>query len=115
MLIFLFISGVKPWNHRGSNLLSLMALLVLLAANFYDWEFYVMKMLSHSEEMLHSLNALCLTVLTSSILIIVLLSKLQCYFGRDEECLHWAKTWNVGYLVRRMQLLNLPNEGKTLF
>lgn len=114
ILIFLFILGVRPWNHRGSNLLSLMTLLVLLAANFYDWEFYVLKMWSNSKEMLHILSQLCLIVLDSSIPIAIFISKLQSSFFRNEECLSWARTWNVGYLIRRMQLLDLSNKGNTL-
>lgn len=94
-----FLAGVKPWNHQGSNFLSIIMLLTNSSAILYDFGFCLSKMWSHSEQILHLLTKLCLFALLSSYLVVAWCSKLHKYVWYDVPFLSWATTWNIGYVI----------------
>ncbi|XP_071814186.1 uncharacterized protein [Apostichopus japonicus] len=103
--------GVTRWNHKGSGLLSMGMITIFLSASFYDNILNMEKMWGHSEEIINLINKLCLLTLLASYFLVALLSKLRSHMKGDVPCLAWATTWNVRYLIKRAQLLDLPSKG----
>ena len=83
-----------------------------LSATFYDSFINLMRMWANPEEIINLINKICLMTLLASYFMVALLSKIRKLTQKEFPCLAWATTWNVRYIVKRAQLLDLPRRGE---
>lgn len=81
------------------------ALLMLDFCTFFP------RLYAQPDKILHLLHTLSLFIAIVVPLALCLCSKIRSYFKSGVPKLNWASSLNIRYLIKRAQILDLPNRG----
>ncbi|KAJ8037282.1 hypothetical protein HOLleu_18062 [Holothuria leucospilota] len=103
--------GVDRWNHRGSSVISIVVLVLLLGLWIWDMSYPFIKLWSSPGHTMELLTEIGLFLFVVSNVVVVLCSKLRSIFMEGCPFLFWASALNVRYIIKRAQFLDLHNKG----
>lgn len=83
--------------------------LIILLCGFFS---FFGQLFGKTEELLKLLQMLTMYTLLSVSFICALCSKIRSFFKSSVNRLFWTTTLNARYLVKRAQILDLPNRGR---
>ncbi|XP_071813737.1 uncharacterized protein [Apostichopus japonicus] len=103
--------GVKRWCLKWNRMLSTTWLLFGAALLMLEFCTLFPRLYAQPDKMLQLLNILSLFIAITIPLALCLCSKIRSYFKSGVPKLNWASSLNIRYLIKRAQLLDLPNRG----
>lgn len=103
--------GVSPLGRRWNGIISNGWFVVALAILTYEFCSVFLRLYGKSEEILNFLLTLTLYQLLMVHYAFTMCSKIHSIFKASVPRLYWSTTLNVRYLIKRAQMLDLPNRG----
>lgn len=103
--------GLSRWSRRWNGVISLVWLFIVLTILLCGFLSFFGQLFGKAEEVLKLIQMLTLYMLLSVSYIFILCSKIRSFFKSSANRLFWTTTLNVRYLVKRAQILDMPNRG----
>lgn len=103
--------GLCRWSRRWNGVISLVWLIIVLSVLLCGICSFLPQLFGKSEEILKLFTMMTLYTLLSVHYIIILCSKVRSLLKNSANRLFWTTTVNVRYLVKRAQILDMPNRG----
>lgn len=104
--------GLSKWGCRLNGVFSIGWLVIALAILCYYIGSFVPQLYGNPDDILKLLIKLTFFVLLATHYVIALCSKLRSVFKCAAPRLSWATSFNVRYLIKRAQYLDMSNRGK---
>lgn len=106
------ILGLCRWSRRWNGVITLVWLIIVLSVLLCGICSFLPQLFGKSEEILKLFTMMTLYTLLSVHYIIILCSKVRSLLKNSANRLFWTTTVNVRYLVKRAQILDMPNRGR---
>lgn len=109
---FIFMTGVRSWNHRGSCLMSVCFLVGTTAVNIYEFLIFAHYHIGKRYFFINDLSFIIFMMELSVYPLMSLYSKLKSATQGMVPEASWSTTLNGRYMIKRLQFIDFHQKGE---